>query len=223
MEKIISAIFAFSAIVSCSVYYGDNSFGGYDDRGFEYIRYNNDIIEYCLNRPMTVKQYVDALYTVEDIKPANGSSYVFTDASGQRIGPMKCTISGNDTTWTYSDYSYVVNRTSGDGYDWEVSRKDKGDGNSRFRYDFTLKVKNLDDRVGTLKVSLSGYRYEDSDYYLSCATEDGFLMIPDASGSGGYTNLGTLCLDFYKDSRKLDWLRTTYLEGGSVQYESSFD
>ena len=223
MKRIITAILLLPFTVSCSITYWDESFGGYDDKGIEYVRYNNDIVEYCLTRPMTVKQYVDELYKVGDIKPVDGSSYVFKDEKGNQIGPLRCTISGKDTTWTYGEYSYVMNRYSGGGTGWEVSRKDQEGGNSRFRYVFTMKVRSMDDKTGALDVSLSGFRYEDSEYYLSYCTEDGFRMVPEASGSGNFTKAGTILLEFWKDGKKLDWLKTTYLEGGSVQYESSFD
>lgn len=224
MRKIIAAVTVLSAMISCTAFYNDDIFAGYDDTGFEYLRYNDDIVRNCLVRPMILRGYVESLYGLENVKPADGTSYVFTDNSGQKIGPMKCSISGNDTTWTYLDYNFIVNRSANPDYEWTVSRNDEESFSqfNQFRYDFVLKVSGVEDN-GLARVSLEGARYENSAYHLEYSTEGEFLMEPAITNENACTKNGILLLEFYKGDKKLDWLRTAFMPDGSSQFESTFD
>lgn len=219
MKKIIAAVAALSAMISCSAFFEYDRFGGYNDTGFEYLRYNDDIVRSCIARPMILRGYVESLYELEDVKPKDGVSYVFTDNSGQKIGPLKCSISGKDTSWTYLDYNFIVNRSDNADYDWLVLRNDQ-DEFSRFRYEFTLKVRNIDGS-GQVRASLDGFRYEDSPYHLKYWGD--FLIDPVITGDNSFVKDGLLLLEFYKGGKKLDWLRTTFLSNGTTQHETSLD
>lgn len=219
MKKIFNTIIVLMTVSSCSL---SDWYGSYDPD--PYMEIDENVTRECIDRSIVSLGYVQMACADKDIVPVDGASYVITDESGYKIGPFVCSISGKDTVWHYSYYGVqCISKETGE---WKVSRHDETDGYG-FRYDFVMNVREgvaeEDEDFAPLNVSFEGTRYENSAYYVTFRT-DGELVIwrQESDSYSSFSKRGTIKYLFFDREKQRDWMTSTFLENGSIRYESSF-